>query len=480
MVKRIDFEFVVKYMPYVIYFALFIICINHSFFQDTIQLSSKHATWYYNNNFRYLLLPQGIDSGHPPLNGMMLALLWKIFGRSLWVGHTFMAMWGFIMIYQLQKLSSYLFSSKLAPYVSLVVLLDATLLTQFSLVSPDVILISMFITALSAMFSQKKYLLMVSILFVSLISTRGMMCTAALYFCYLFFNYKKQNIKSFKDVIKLSVPFLPGVLLALAFLGYHYYVLGWVGYHPDMPWAACFEKVNFMGFFKNVVLMVWRFIDFGRIIIWLLLIYSLFLLYKNRKNKEVISFSIEQKTLMLLFVLIFLISSYSFLFHVLLSGHRYLLPLYLLVALIVFVVLDKTCSFKKIRIFAYISMLVLLGGNFVKYPEKVATGWDSTLAHLPYYGLRTEMFDYIEQENISFNNIASGFGMSGNQNDIDLSSPTDWIIKTKASEADYYLYSNVMNDPDELIDILHNPEKYTLIKKLQKGNVFLSLYKKLE
>jgi len=471
----------IKSLPYIVYAGIAVFCINHCFFEDTIQLSSLHASWYYEHNFSRFLLPNDYDSGHPPLNGMMLASLWLLFGRSLWVGHAFMAIWTAIMIYQCQKLCETLFSKKIAAYVSLVVLLDATFLSQSSLVSPDIILMACFFAAVRAVLENKKILLAFSILFLSLISMRGMMHTGAIFFFYVWNQYKTLKPFTLGKIVKATLPFLPGVLLAFSFLAYHYYRLGWIGYHASMPWAECFEKItSFKEFGRNVIVMIWRLVDFGRFIIWILFFYSIYYLYKNKNLKINTSFSYQQMSVFFLFALLILISAYSFLFHKMLNGHRYLLPHYALITLIVFILLEKFCSWKKIRIIAIISALVLLSGNCLKYPEKISTGWDSTLAHLPFYGLREQMFKYIEENNIAWKDISAGFGLYGNQDYIDLSSPKDRIIKhADVGETPYFIYSNISNLDDEMIDQIKNENNFLLIKKFERGNVFISLYKKL-
>lgn len=471
---------IVKFFPYILFTVLSIVCINHCFFFDTIQLSSLHAFWYYDNDFQYFLLPNDLDSGHPPLNGMMLAALWKIFGKSLWVGHAFIFIWTLIMIYQLQKICLNLFSKEVAFYVSLAVLADATFLTQSVLVSPDIILMASFFTAIRGILENRKTLLMTGILFTSLISVRGMMCTAALFFFYSYYQYKSNRLSfSLKSLFSLSLPFLPGVLLAFAFLGYHYYKVGWIGYHPDMPWGDCFQKISSMKeFFINVATMGWRFFDSGRIIIWLLLSYSILLLLKKKDRKS--GFSFKEIDFMILFGILFLISSYSFLLHTLLSASRYLFPHFALIAIIAFLLLNKIYSAKKIRIIAVITSLVLISGNFIKYPENISTSWDSTLSHLPFYELREQMFEYIQEENIPFEEISSGFCFYGNQHKIDLSSPSDRVIKNLSfiDETDYFIYSNISNLRDDIIDKVKDEDAYTLIKKLEKGNIFVSLYKR--
>jgi hypothetical protein len=73
-----------KLLPFYLFFIIITIAVSkNSFFWDTIQLASKHAHWYFENNFRNFLLPNSIDSGHIPAFGMLLAFAWKIFQKSL-------------------------------------------------------------------------------------------------------------------------------------------------------------------------------------------------------------------------------------------------------------------------------------------------------------------------------------------------------------------------------------------------------------
>ena len=51
----------------------------------------------------------------------------------------------------------------------------------------------------------------------------------------------------------------------------------------------------------------------------------------------------------------------------------------------------------------------LLSGNFWVYPQPISTGWDSTLAHLPYYKLRNEMLQYIDNQGIKCSDVGTAF-----------------------------------------------------------------------
>ena len=46
---------------------------------------------------------------------------------------------------------------------------------------------------------------------------------------------------------------------------FHYLETGWMGYHENSPWAPAFEKVDFQGAIKNILILGWRLLDFGRV-----------------------------------------------------------------------------------------------------------------------------------------------------------------------------------------------------------------------
>jgi hypothetical protein len=120
--------------------ALFFSTMQNSFFWDTVQLGSKHASFYFEADFASLLLPENIDSGHIPFFGMYIALAWKIFGRSLLVSHLAMLPFVLGIVWQLYRVSN-LFQIRFPALAVLLVALDPTLLAQITLVSPDVVFI---------------------------------------------------------------------------------------------------------------------------------------------------------------------------------------------------------------------------------------------------------------------------------------------------------------------------------------------------
>ena len=62
------------------------------------------------------------------------------------------------------------------------------------------------------------------------------------------------------------------------------------------------------------------------------------------------------------------------------------------------------------RRFTYGFMLLgLLTGHFWIYPDPVAKGWDATLAHVPYFGLRREAITYLDNKGIPLETVGSDY-----------------------------------------------------------------------
>jgi len=223
------------YCSYIMVISLFLITIQNSFFWDTIQLGSLHANYYLTTNFTNLLLPNDIDSGHIPAFGIYIGLLWKIFGRSLIVSH--LAMLPFIIgiVYQLKKTTDYFLESKYSGIALFLIILDPTLLSQITLVSPDIPLIFFFFFSLNSILKNNKKELLIGIIFLFLISMRGMMVA----FCLLIIdlivniNFKKPHRTLPSSLLKRSVLYLPAFIIFILFNLYHYNVKGWFGFHSD-------------------------------------------------------------------------------------------------------------------------------------------------------------------------------------------------------------------------------------------------------
>ena len=153
----------------------------------------------------------------------------------------------------------------------LLVLIDPFFAGQSVLVSPDIVLVFAFLLSLKAILKNQTWLLALGIVLLGLISLRGMMIGFSLFIWWNLMEVKKSF--SIPTLLKSAwhkiIPFLPGGVLALLFFIYQYLHLGWIGYHDNSPWAESFASVDLKDFTKNIGILGWRLLDFGRCFLWL-------------------------------------------------------------------------------------------------------------------------------------------------------------------------------------------------------------------
>jgi hypothetical protein len=482
---KINRTYLLTLLPYFLFFVLSIATCQLPFFWDTTQLASKHAHFFFENNFRSIILPNEMDSGHIPTLGIYLAIVWKIFGKSLLISHLSMLPFILATLYFTQKITRLLFKPAGSEAFALLLLCDAAILAQFTLVSPDVWVICFFTMALYALFKEKRQWLLLAFIGLTLSSMRGMMCVAGLFCADIIFTvfFKEKNTGSitfltkFKNLysctLKLLPILLPALTIAFAFLGWHYYKTGWIGYHANMPWATMFEPVDIKGFFRNVIVVTWRFLDNGRIFIWIAAFWSIFYIIKNKLKLDE-----NGKRLLVITITLILVLSYNALFRQNLSAHRYFIPAYFMVSLFVcYHLLALIKNLKLLKITYCLILIGLLSGNFWVYPEKISKGWDSMLAYLPYQKLRLKMIDYIHTNKIPISDVVTAFPNHSSTKYIDLTdkSFTFADYNGKMKNAPYFFYSNVYNMPDDTLDLLNT--KWIKIKEFKSLQVNVILYK---
>jgi len=448
---------------------------DHAFFWDTVQLASKHAHWYYDNQFAQLLLPEHINSGHPPLFGIYLALCWIIFGKSLIVSHFSILPFLLGIIWQLDKIGTHFGNKGTNKYLFLLVLVDPFFAGQSVLVSPDIVLVFAFLLSLNGILYEKKWMVFIGTTLLGLISMRGMMVAFALYIWWGFISISQQNIgrlnswEIFLIFIKRASAFLPAGLLSLAFLGYHYNAFNWIGYHPDSPWAGSFARVGFSGFIKNIGLLGWRYLDFGRLFLlgglgWL------FLQIPKTENED------WGLKLFSLFACLFLILTPSVLLHKGLMSHRYLLPLTLTLTFLFHHLLFRIIEDERTQKIVFtVAFIGLLTGNFWVYPKQIAQGWDATLAHIPYYESRQKMINFIDDAGIPYAEIGTVFPNIGPLEIYDLNDRSDGFVKKDFAQNKYFFYSTIFNDLSdaELEELASN---WKVVKEVDILNITVILY----
>jgi len=253
--------------------------------------------------------------------------------------------------------------------------------------------------------------------------------------------------------------YLPALLTLAAYTVFHYLKKGWIGYHENSPWIGCFEVVDAKGFLRNMVIVAWRLVDYGKLFIVLVLLMLVFLF---RKQQQGIDKTLSDLLILLgLSMLAFIPSA---LIYKVLNSHRYFLPITMILTVITGYILYRINLSVKFRNSLYWIMLIgLLSGNFWTYPDTIAKGWDATLAHVPYYSLRNDMLDYIDSRNISFSDIGTEVPNDLPLKYYDLTDDERYIPRKDFNRNKYIFYSNLYNmfTDDEIMTL----KKHWIIEK---------------
>lgn len=450
------------------------------FFWDTVQLGSKHAHFFYENGLRWQPLPASIDSGHPPVFGYYLALIWTLFEKSLPASHFAMLPFLLLIVILLWRLGHRIAGNAWGAWLPAIVLLDPVLLGQIVMVSPDVVVVASFLMALEGVLGKNKYLIALGTMGMCAISMRGMMTAGALFVWAVALPFILGF--DFRKLLKNAVPFIPGFAFAVLFLYWHWQATGWIGYHPESPWAGAFKPVDAMGFFRNIAVVGWRWLDFGRVGEFFVLAGLIYWKARRPAPAESRFFWLKSPEFsLLLCLLLFLIPSALLYYN--LSAHRYFLPAFMGLHLFVFqLIVSPPASINSVGfqsnnkiVWMLALVLSLANGNLWVYPRGISMDWDSTLAHWPYHGLRADALAFLESQNIDFTKVGTTFPNINTGENLLLNGDRRQFSAKDFSENQYVMVSNVYNDFSEA-DFAELSQNWRLIWRKEKGGVCMEIY----
>lgn len=427
------------------------------FWDNTTFISAMGNALYENGIFAWGSIPVATDPGHPPFIATLMAASWKVFGRSLTVSHIVLLPFVFGILWQIWSLCAHYFSDRKSAVAAFVLMVsDATLLSQMTLVTTEVPLMFFFLLSLNGLLRRCAWQKTLGLAFLGIVSLRGMMLCGGLFLVDVFLNRKSLEWK----------PYVVGAFPAALFIGWRLSVKGWIISNPESTWGDATgygSPVGFMNnFVWNVAVIGQRFADLGRIVP-LLFIIATFLLRKGWREKTYRD------------VLVMALGSTSVvwgmsLFIVNPIGHRYFTAGYVLLALLAVMMLREYTRRKAI----YVLMLAaLIAGNFIIYPDRMAQGWDASLAHLNYWHVRRDMIDYIDERKIDVSEVATFFPNNGEIDGVELNGDhRQWADFTGTER--YVLYSNVFNLSDDDMEIIGR--KYRMVKQFSRMGVRTELY----
>ncbi len=459
---------------------------SYPFFWDTVQLASKQAHHFFENGLCWTPLPPEIDSGHPPVFGYYLALVWHIAGKTLPVSHW--AMFPFLcgIVWLLFRLGRRVAGQEWALWLIPLAFLDPVIAGQSALVSPDIVLACCFLLATEGLLSSRNKWVVAGIFGLCAISMRGMMTAGALFLWQAIAHWRPACFFQPKRLSGLA--FLPGFAFAAWFLWWHQQATGWTGYHAASPWAPAFEATHGLGLFRNLLVIGWRWTDFGRVFEWAILVFLVFrgvdarskIIGKSEMEGRPPHKSEWSGALLLLLCCLVILLTPSALLYKMLSAHRYFLPLFLAFHVYLFyqLVQSNLDTLKK-RGLLVVLLVGMFSGNCWIYPRGISMDWDATLAHLPYHRLRSDMIDYIEQQNIDFQSIGTAFPNINTGENLLLNGDKRQFIEKDFVQNKYILVSNIFNDFSEK-DIENLEQEWILIQDKKQGGVWMRLYKSPE
>lgn len=461
--------------------VLFLYSFNFCYFWDTIQQISTEACWYYRTGFSDMLIhpvpglnitPTGY---HPPLMAAITAGLWKIFGHELWVSHAFTFCWAMLLIYHSWKMISRFVPEKWAGWATLIILMESTVVTQMVIASPDFILLTAFVISLRAILERRPVWLAISLIFLCGINMRGIFTGVILFVSHLYYDFYTVNRKkySLRKFFRLLLPWLPMFLLLSMYFLYYFSRNDWFFADPNGNYSSHYALPSTAAeILKHFAAFVLRLMENGRFVIWALAAGLTFAIPKKK-----IKLSGEEKMLLLFFLLI---TGLYFLFVFITSmpfSPRYFLALFFVLYLLTLRLLANHVGDKRMKIICLTILFFSITGHAWIYPEKISQSWESTLLHTPYYKLRKECYNYIDSCRWNYNDISSGFCLSGNRGFVELAHEGKTV--GTSMDAKYFIYSNISNLEDEKVDELKNPDLWTPVKEFGKYPVFITVYRNM-
>jgi hypothetical protein len=438
------------------------------FFWDSILLGSEVGQHLYHTGMRGWILPTALDSGHPPGFGAYLALWWTLLGPTLPVAHLAMLpvlglLW--FSFYRLLRLLLPAADQRSAHWIAAgLLLLEPTLAAQAIHVGPDLMLLALYLSALVCVLERRPVTLGFLLLAMGLISLRGLPAIAAL-------GGTALVLATIHRSRWLLPPFAFAAAGLLAWFGYHASQTGWWLANPDAAWAANQQWPGVAGILRNAGLIGWRLLDFGRVALWVPGL--LWLLDQLRRSKGL---STAERQLIALWAVPLALFSLAFLPFANPIAHRYFLVVFVL-ALPWFAHRIHQLDPTRQR-FAAIALVAMLGfGHRWIYPDKVAQGWDASLAHLPYFSLLSQAWSEIPDPSLVYTEFPLYKPMTAVR-------PGSQQVRRSFRKAegnwldhDYVLYSNIINDiPDATYDEITST--WPLQREWEQGKVFIRLYRK--
>lgn len=425
--------------------VLLLISADMPFFWDSIQFGSRHAQFFFSHGIHWL--PTKLDSGNPPLLGLLVSGSWEVFGRSVQAAHA--VIWPFAVV-NIALLA--LLGKDLAParwgWFPLLWIANPVYAAQTTLVSPDVILVTGILLLWLASIHASKWGIAIGSILIAGVSLRGIVIVSGIGIWWLLDQQHR----------KFLLWLILGMVPACIYHFFHWVELGWALLPSNSPWSKGFVMQTIQQIPTHGAILAWRLVDHGNVILWCVVVWLWWTGAKLHRTNSV------------LWLIVFSMSLFPFfLLFSTLNMHRYLLPVYL--AGTILLIECSTSTAMKTSV-----LIILISGNFWIYPDRIAQGWDATLAWLAYPHHRENVLNKMTELGISWDVTASAFPNLGPRDEVDLNGELQAMADfSEQQDASYVFYSNVMNDFSD--DQLRAFEQWPVVCQSGSWPVRVILYK---
>lgn len=433
------------------------------FFWDSTFFSSLSVN-FYNSGWNGLIAPESYDTGGFPLYSSYLTMMWKYFGKTLWVSHFAMLPFLFGVVYEFFKLAKRYLNDQTIVLAMILLLLEPVFITQSMLMGYDIIIAYFFLLSLNALYNNKKLLFSIAVILLCLISIRGIMLASALFILDILHN-RKFNFQFIKN-------YIPAFIILVLWTIYHKQQTGWYIFSPIRETnAEQFSGATMM--LRQFIYIVWKSLDMGRVALWLIVVFFGVFLFRKTKTPQ------YKEVLRNAFVPFFVLTFFMILIKNPI-GHKYFLVVFILLII-------STCYFiqhiekQNIRRLLFIMLATcLIVGNFIIYPQRYGNAWDSSLKIIPYFEMEHQMRVHTKIKRIAPETIGTQFPLTNDFHYSTLANTPDApytdIEQNPINTFQYFLYSNIINT-NRITDLEEIQKNWIVEKEIKSGMVELILYK---
>lgn len=433
------------------------------FFWDSLVIISRPATYLFENGLLSLPFPAEFGIA-PTFPQYYTAFVWTIFGKTLLVTHLSFFPFVLMLLFQTYRLCKQFVEKEFLFLTFLFVVADATFVSQTLGLYADLFLLAFAVWTINNILSNNKVKLTISLFLLATVGERGMLMAVALTILYFVTEFRRGETFWF-SIKKTLYVFLPTFFCILSFVVYQKITTGYllIDNSETSDWGAHWKLVDFRQFIKNFLVFGFRFIEYGRIFLWITFIY---LLIRIRKKAV-------EPFLFLSFFIVLCVLLVATLPWCNPFGMRYFLLLYLLfsvnLARIIFMVFPK----QKAKILVVCLTIILSSSHFFVYPETLAQSWDSSLAHTPYFELRKQTIDFLKENKIPFSEVGVSFPLTERHKLTDLSEDNNEFSTYDFDKNKWIIYTNIGNVDTPTIEFIH---QQNLVQRFEKRGVFFEIY----